>query len=603
MVHIATNKHITYRYNSSNDHMKEERTLVLYDIVKDKEDQLWAGSIGGILKLNDDGWECLTCDSLNLNAVRKQQQQIFAILVDSKDRVWFGGLQGLGRYTDNKIVYDNNGQSLLNTRVTDISETANQMIVVSTRGEGVLFLAEDTIYQIKEADGLASDNILHITIDDDIIWLSTNKGLNKISFIDYEKFWYEIETYDITDGLVNNEVNETVVLNNELWVGTKKGLSIFKPNEVGPNSMPPPIYLTGIQGAGSSYAIEQDYNLAYDQNNFVLNFIGLSYKDPGNLTYQYKMNGVDSIWLTTTNTSVQYTTLPYGQYEFQVKAINHDGFASIEAASVRFKINTPFWHTWWFRLLYVMMIAGVIYLTIRIRVNQITRKAKAEEQQNQKMAEMELKTVEMELKALRAQMNPHFTFNTMNSIQQYIGNHDPDSAQRYLTKFARLIRSILDNSELGLIPIKEELKSLELYIELEKMRFEDQFDYEITVDKTVDEGYDRIPPMLIQPYVENAIWHGLQHKKGMGKIKIELKNREGRIKCSIEDNGIGREKAQELKGSNQTKHKSFGMMITKERLEILNSMNNSGLSVNVIDLKDPKGNVAGTKVEIFIPIS
>ena len=375
-------------------------------------------------------------------------------------------------------------------------------------------LKDDSIHQINASKGLTSDNVNHILMDGQLMWIATNNGLNKVHFTSYDDVEYEIETYTTVDGLTDNEVTETALLNGRLWVATRKGLSVFYPDRVGPGSTPPPVYITDISNIEYSFE-RKDYNLTYAQNSFVISFIGLSYKDPGNLTYAYKMHGVDTGWHSTSNTSVQYTTLPQGAYEFQVKAINHDKYASTEAATVTFSIHPPFWHTWWFRLLYIYAAAQVIYMVFRFRVNQITKKAEEREKLNKKMAEMELT-------ALRAQMNPHFIFNTMNSIQDYILKNDADAAQNYLSKFANLIRSILDNSQLGVITIEEEVKALGLYLELESLRFEEKIEYSILVDNSIDTTYDRIPVMLIQPYLENAIWHGLRHKKDKKSLAVNF---------------------------------------------------------------------------------
>ena len=217
-------------------------------------------------------------------------------------------------------------------------------------------------------------------------------------------------------------------------------------------------------------------------------------------------------------------------------------------------------------------------------------------------SKFEMKAIQMELKALRAQINPHFTFNIMTSIQHYILDNQPDAAQKYLGKFARLVRSVLDNSETPLVTIEEDLKALDLYVELDTLRFENNFDYKKIIDEEIDVGFDRIPAMLLQPHVENAIWHGLQHKEGKGKITVELKRQEDMLLCSIEDNGVGRKKAQELQSANKTKHKSMGMFISRERLRIINSKSKSNLNVNVHDLEDANGNALGTRVELFAPI-
>jgi sensor histidine kinase YesM len=198
-------------------------------------------------------------------------------------------------------------------------------------------------------------------------------------------------------------------------------------------------------------------------------------------------------------------------------------------------------------------------------------------------------------------MNPHFIFNTMSSIQHYIANNDTDAALKYLSKFAKLMRSIIGNSKQQMIAVSEELNALNLYLELEIMRFTDKFEFEISVDKSIDQNYDRIPSMLIQPYVENAIIHGLLPKEGHGKISIHLQKQVDTILCTIEDNGIGRERSKEFKKNRVQQHKSVGMSITQERLDILNSSLNRNLNAQILDLYE-NGQPAGTKVQIIIPL-
>ncbi|MBC7864878.1 MAG: histidine kinase, partial [Bacteroidia bacterium] len=207
-----------------------------------------------------------------------------------------------------------------------------------------------------------------------------------------------------------------------------------------------------------------------------------------------------------------------------------------------------------------------------------------------------------ELKALRTQMSPHFVFNAINSVQHFITSNDPDSSQRYLSKFAKLIRYVVDNSKPGAIPLERELEAITLFMDIEALRFENRFEYEIIIDKKIDQGFVHIPSMLIQPYIENAIWHGLMHKKGKGKITVSIQLTDGFIKCTIEDNGVGRKKSLEFKSNqNFRAHKSVGMTITQERLEIINALNNSRLSVSITDLEDKEGTSCGTRVELFIP--
>jgi sensor histidine kinase YesM len=208
---------------------------------------------------------------------------------------------------------------------------------------------------------------------------------------------------------------------------------------------------------------------------------------------------------------------------------------------------------------------------------------------------------QVEAKALRAQMNPHFIFNCLNSINSFIIDKEHDRASEYLIKFSRLIRQILENSSSESIPIEKELEALKLYTDLESARFDNKFTCEHHIDKCINLQNIMIPPMLLQPFVENAIWHGLMHKKTTGTIKLIIKNSgPNLLKISIVDDGIGRDKAAQLNSKSGT-HKSFGIEITSHRIEMMNKLYSTGNRINIIDMKDDHGNATGTRVDLIIP--
>lgn len=210
---------------------------------------------------------------------------------------------------------------------------------------------------------------------------------------------------------------------------------------------------------------------------------------------------------------------------------------------------------------------------------------------------------EIEMKALRAQMNPHFLFNVLNSIKLYMVQNDAVTASAYLTKFSRLIRLILNNSKSKMVVLRDELEALKLYIEMENFRFNDKFDYRVKIAEDVEADLIEIPPLILQPYVENAIWHGLMHKsKGRGMLDIEVERHNGNIQFIIRDNGIGREKAQVIKTFSATKHESVGMKITEDRIEMTNQLYGTNASVSIEDMReDGSQTSSGTKVIITLP--
>lgn len=212
-------------------------------------------------------------------------------------------------------------------------------------------------------------------------------------------------------------------------------------------------------------------------------------------------------------------------------------------------------------------------------------------------------TLQLELRSLRSQMNPHFIFNSLSSIHRYIWSNNQEEASDYLTKFSRLMRLILDNTQHTFVTLNKELESLRLYLDLESLRCNDIFEYRFNIDPEINDEEVLIPPMILQPYVENAIWHGLVHKlpeeKGLLDIDIVLKKRS--LVCTITDNGIGRKKAMEIKDRKGRMHTSVGMKVTEGRIDLIRKINNKEAKVTVTDLEDESGQGIGTRVTIVLP--
>jgi LytS/YehU family sensor histidine kinase len=229
-------------------------------------------------------------------------------------------------------------------------------------------------------------------------------------------------------------------------------------------------------------------------------------------------------------------------------------------------------------------------------------KAALENKHKLERAAYQNKMAELEMQALRAQMNPHFIFNSLNSINRFILKNQSEAASDYLTKFSRLIRLILLNSQSQAVPLENELEALKLYLEMEESRFEGRFHFQINTDTDLEIEDLEVPPLIIQPYVENAIWHGLMHKEGQGHLSIELHRENGTLLCQITDDGIGRKRAAELKSKSASKGKSLGMQITSHRLALINSLHEKETTVQIIDLVDPAGEALGTRVVLKIPV-
>lgn len=261
-----------------------------------------------------------------------------------------------------------------------------------------------------------------------------------------------------------------------------------------------------------------------------------------------------------------------------------------------FHIVSAWWQSWWFYTLAGIMLITGFWITLILRVKYIRETEIRKLNQEREISELRIK-------ALQAQMNPHFTFNAINSIQYYLINNDKNNAFQFIGYFSKLIRQTLESAFRSSVSIKEEVAFIENYISLELMRFEDKFSYDIKIDPILDSHQYQIPPMLLQPFVENAILHGLLHKDKPGMLKVRFEaSGENALKCTVEDDGIGRDKSAEINRGRHKNHKSVGLEITRRRVGLLNQPGQKDYNIKITDLYDENNNPGGTKVEVIIPL-
>ena len=355
----------------------------------------------------------------------------------------------------------------------------------------------------------------------------------------------------------------------------------------------------------------EELSLKYSENNIVLETGIIDYysKGKGHIRYKLEADGKNANWqYAPAYYTIRYEQLPPGRYRLIVQSSNAANEFNGREKILLINISPAFWNTWWFRIAAAVLIFGIFYILIRYRTQQRfklrlerTGKEKQIAELGQKTAELQQQKIEMEMQALRAQMNPHFIFNSLNSINRFILQNNRAQASEYLTKFSKLVRMILQNSQAPLISLESELESLNLYLDLEAVRFEHRFSYKISYPKDLDIEVLKVPPLVIQPFTENAIWHGLMHKEDKGQLDIDVSEENDYVYIRITDNGIGRKKAAELASKSATKHKSMGLRITGDRIAMLEKANGGESPVKVIDLESEDGTAAGTEVIIKMP--
>jgi hypothetical protein len=422
------------------------------------------------------------------------------------------------------------------------------------------------------------------------IWLGTNRGI-----VYLKKNGPGYTPYFITksDGLQSNEINFINCFKDYIWYTTNNGLYYFKPSDLLKESIPPKIEIEAVFINGTRQYDFADLLLNYNENNIQVQASSLSFLPGDAPTILYRLLGYDSAWKNTNSENmINYTNLPPGKYQLQVMGVNCKNVKSLMSRSLPFEITPPFWKTWWFLLLMVLLTVFIVSAFVNLYIRAVRKK------ENEK-ARIERLLSEFQMTALRAQINPHFIFNCISSIQALMLKDEIETAYTYLQKFSKLLRLVLENSKKNFISLRQEMEVVSLYVGLEQMRFDDSFIFMLDVDKGIDEEMTKVPYMILQPVVENAIWHGLMHSnKKEKRISIHISQKNNDLTIEVTDNGIGRKKSNEYK---RTAKSSMGENITSDRLNIMNDHNSKRAFIKITDLTDTNGEATGTKVELNIP--
>lgn len=505
---------------------------------------------------------------------------------------YIGSLHGLMVVDANKNQQNlGNRFPILSNRIVDMCWAPDGGLFIATNDKGVVKYSNDTIMeQFHLANGLSSNICRSLFCDGRALWVGTNKGLNKINL---ETGKVEAQ-YTMANGLPSDIINAVSVQRSTVWVGTPGGLTFFKEQDIVNNSICN-LVMERIIVSGFSVDTGNNLNLNWRQNNISFEFSGISMKAAGDIIYRYRLNGLDDEWKETKLNTLIYPSLPSGNYRLEIYAVNKFGQQS-GIITINFSIARPFWKTTLFWVFMVLALAGITILLLNRRYRQNLRRR---DEKNRVAREIS----EARQQALQAQMNPHFVFNCLNSIQQFIMLNEKEKANKYLTEFADLIRKTLENSDKKNITVAEEIAYLRQYLEMEQLRYGDAFDFNININEGLQADFTEIPAMLLQPYIENSLRHGIRHKtNGKGRIELLFLQENNLLTCVVKDNGIGRAAAQKMKSAQHIEYQSKGMALTARRIELLNTQANAGIKVLVNDVLDDAGTVAGTQVTIHIPL-
>jgi hypothetical protein len=585
-----------------------DATGCINTLFKDGKGNIWIGSWSKGLCRIDAVTRSFRSFTTSGVAAMDPITRVFCLFIDNDSLVWIGtDHQGMLCFDPRKEIFtavysfDEKDRRSISSNIVNeiIPYNSDTLLLATAAGINIFSKKQHAFSVVSHNNGLPNNYVQTIALDRHRrLWAGCISG----ELCSMEVPTGKITHYDISDGIINIpfENRPFLVLKNGCFLApTIRGFLVFNPDSVQEKAPPPPVTITGCSVSGKNVPVDTlidsdlPLTLSYKENNLSIGFAALQFTTPGSFKYYYQLEGVDKDWVAAgKEQEAQYSSLSGGHYLFKVKCAGRDGAFCTKTTTLSINVVPPFWHTTWFYLLTFSSAVCLLFFLAQQYAN--VRKQKQLLRLN-----YEKQIAVGELNALRAQMNPHFIFNSLNAIYNFILKNEADNAAAYLGKFSRLVRLILDNSRSEWVLLENELKALALYMELESLRFEQAFSYAIRTSPDI--GASLIPPMIIQPYVENAIRHGLLlRKQPGGMLAVEVWKENGQVFIQIEDNGIGRSAAERIKQEGNVPHQSHGMQITAERLQIVNDVYKVNATVAVTDLYNDEGAATGTRILINI---
>ena len=558
-----------------------------------------------------EGMKVYDLNNEKLSSIAQANREIETFLYDKHQHLWIAS-------SDFVDVYDKvslNSARLIKKfprlgTVRALFEHGDSVWVGTSSGLMAIHSKTFKVAEFNEKSGVNIPYVNSIIMDKQgVLWLGTNQGLTRF---DYKN--NKIKHFTKSNGLSSEGYLPRAALlskTGEIWFGGNNGVDVFRPEDIHDVGHAPQLAITklSIHGApwrgDSSIEVQKKLVLSYKQNALTFELAAMEYLDPGKNQFKVHLDNYDQGWVSLgTQNFITYPNLPPGRYTFKFTACNAEGIWNHKPRSLSIQITPPYWQTTWFRALLVGIALLIAYGAYRYRIAQIRREYALQEiaQKNEIQAkEKELEALESTIGKLLAQMNPHFVFNGLNSINAFIVNHKSHEAENYLLRFANLMRKTLDFSSKNLIRLDQEIAFLEEYLSIEKLRAGNQFEWRIEISDAVDTFDSEVPPMLLQPFVENAIWHGLSSKSAGGLLLIQFSQTEnGDLICVVDDNGVGRKATEKQRRNQATQHESKGQGITFTRLALYDKKYNTLSSFQIDDKLDEQGQACGTKVSLRI---
>lgn len=521
------------------------------------------------------------------------------ICEDRHGNIWFGG-HGASRYNTQTHKFDRLIDSFpaIKTARKEITAMAFDeedriYFAVIENGLAIYDPSRRQFEHITRSNGLPDNSIRALYLLKNKLWIGTESGLAS-----YDIHSKKVAAFGLADGMPEGPFTGWQFYydskSHQLYGGFQNNLISFNPDSFEKDHTPPLFFIEWIDiGNRHEFHPEKKISIPYSQNSFVVHLASVNFEDAyrQQFAYRFVKNGKEEWQLTGPQKSIIFNNLSPGTYRLQVKVFIKNNSWAEQVRELEIHIAPPFWQSWWFITPLVLVLISTLWLLVRARIRRVRQKA-----------DINTQLAELEMKGLHAQMNPHFIFNCLNSIKEMILLNEKQHASRYLSKFAQLIRINLEQSRQTFITVRQCIDQLQLYLNMEQIRL-DQFDYSFSISDELETDHIQMPPMMMQPLVENAIWHGLHPLQGTKTLTIRFYPEGAKLICEVEDNGIGIVRSRQQKLHLRPDHQSFGLSNVRERLNVLNEKYNMNCSLVIVDKESIAGDMgSGTLVKLELTI-
>ncbi len=516
-------------------------------------------------------------------SIKLKSQRFYTLAVDKNDILWYFGANGLAKLNNGKLQNLEHISKKIKGRAEDMI-WVDDLLFISTVGYGIFVIKDEKILEnITSADGLMSNNCSKMFAFDKDIYVCSNKGLNRISINNKT----DLNISSISANIHPDQINDVFINQNNIYLASLEGITIL-PNTIWSNKnlIKPKIYIEKVIYKGKTISNHEKVNINFSDRHITFHFTSPVFNNNKGIEYYYKLG--QNQWIKLASPVLELNELRPGFYNLYVK-VRHSNTIWSNELVYPFQVERPFYLAWWFYItLGVILLAWIMYIW-RSKIQRLEMEQKLKLNYEQEINKLQLKS-------LQAMMNPHFVFNSLSAIQQQINAGENSKASTYLTRFSKLLRKNLESINESYITIEEEIARLVLYLESEKMRLDNLLEYNIICNKDIDKKTFLIPTMLLQPLVENAIWHGIIPSERKGQVVIYFNRVENRLNITIEDNGIGIESSESTDRKNKLKGQAIGMKITSDRLKYLEQKMGSPIKLIITDLT--KMGLQGTRILI-----